>query len=712
MSHYGEPPVGPTASTFDDGLLVGENVDLPGRYCPTCQGFPVRVQRFMWVTSFLIVTRHAEYSQLVCRACATRIGTREMIKSALLGWWGVPWGLLTFKALWIDARTLMRWSTLGPIGGGALGLLGAAIPFAIAALFYTPPSPSDERVHEAAVAYVEEAREHQAEGELEDAVQAHRNALASAPESMLIRIEMALLQANVLGDLETASRYAAEAESLQPKNPIPTAVHGYILLRSGRVEEAESRHRALVGRTVSDPTAAGHVAALMWAFEDWPEIVRIADEAGDRDRWSDNLRLAELRARYQLGDFPASQAALDALPEALRTEPEALAMTDALTLRSSGAGAADAMLQHWVDPRSGLARYDTATTTMLAEAARASGSFETVAHQVRDWLEEPTTPGDAWEAALPWFDSEQAVRDAAVRYTETRIEMTPGLYALSDLRPVTDYDRFIALQDELRKLEHVLQPMIERQFFVFEGFRFRPDDGNRRLVAHVEENPDHSGCRLALAGRLAERDPDTASRFLDEVTNPSLGAAVEAARLDLVLAQGDLDDAERRLDGISAPARGLFGAEKLAVRRAEILLRRGRPDAVEEALAPVWGAEDPWDRAPALVLRWAAQAASGQPSTYRADVEAWLGQAEAASNETFSASAHSILWLEGRSEETAVTAAIRDHSPATVLLVAALRAAATAGRPAPETLGAIVDLGLPHAWGSRLARAIGDGDGT
>ncbi len=85
----------------------------------------------MWVMSFLVLTRHLEYRSNLCRACSARTELKEQAKSALLGWWGFPWGLMTFQALWINARTLARWSTLPALVGMLSLVVSLAVPVGI-----------------------------------------------------------------------------------------------------------------------------------------------------------------------------------------------------------------------------------------------------------------------------------------------------------------------------------------------------------------------------------------------------------------------------------------------------------------------------------------------------------------------------------------------------------------------------------------------------
>lgn len=63
--------------------------------CPVCAGpGPVDLFHSHTVTSMLVVTSWRSRARISCRGCATRAQLGAIAHSALLGWWGVPWGLV------------------------------------------------------------------------------------------------------------------------------------------------------------------------------------------------------------------------------------------------------------------------------------------------------------------------------------------------------------------------------------------------------------------------------------------------------------------------------------------------------------------------------------------------------------------------------------------------------------------------------------------
>ena len=63
--------------------------------CPDCGGAgPVEAFVSHRVWSAVFKTQWTTHQHVCCRPCATRKQLTAMGYSALLGWWGIPWGLL------------------------------------------------------------------------------------------------------------------------------------------------------------------------------------------------------------------------------------------------------------------------------------------------------------------------------------------------------------------------------------------------------------------------------------------------------------------------------------------------------------------------------------------------------------------------------------------------------------------------------------------
>ncbi|WP_386069376.1 hypothetical protein ACFJIW_04385 [Tahibacter sp. UC22_41] len=63
--------------------------------CPRCRGpGPVDVHRSHQIWSALLVTQWRSLIQVSCRRCGIKAQARDLAMSAVVGWWGFPWGLL------------------------------------------------------------------------------------------------------------------------------------------------------------------------------------------------------------------------------------------------------------------------------------------------------------------------------------------------------------------------------------------------------------------------------------------------------------------------------------------------------------------------------------------------------------------------------------------------------------------------------------------
>lgn len=63
--------------------------------CPKCAGpGPVDVRTMYEIWSAVLLTRWSTLTQVSCRKCGVRRQSLAAVGSAVLGWWGFPWGLL------------------------------------------------------------------------------------------------------------------------------------------------------------------------------------------------------------------------------------------------------------------------------------------------------------------------------------------------------------------------------------------------------------------------------------------------------------------------------------------------------------------------------------------------------------------------------------------------------------------------------------------
>ena len=75
--------------------------------CPFCGGTDQKLNATITsnVVSFILFTHQQKEVKIGCPRCLNKQNNNAMIKTALLGWWGIPWGLIrTPKALLFNAN--------------------------------------------------------------------------------------------------------------------------------------------------------------------------------------------------------------------------------------------------------------------------------------------------------------------------------------------------------------------------------------------------------------------------------------------------------------------------------------------------------------------------------------------------------------------------------------------------------------------------------
>ena len=69
--------------------------ELRNGICPKCKGHgPIDIHKSHSVYSVIIYTKYETHELLLCKKCATKQQTIDLIASLLLGWWGIPFGLI------------------------------------------------------------------------------------------------------------------------------------------------------------------------------------------------------------------------------------------------------------------------------------------------------------------------------------------------------------------------------------------------------------------------------------------------------------------------------------------------------------------------------------------------------------------------------------------------------------------------------------------
>ncbi|MGN8072744.1 hypothetical protein [Mucilaginibacter sp. 22184] len=117
---------------LDDGILRGIDVQLNhiddsqlnnylalvrNQACPTCgdQSQQLNAVLSTTVISAIIFTHYKKAFSIGCPTCLKRANQKATLKTALLGWWGLPWGIIrTPQALISNTKTNKRINTGEP----------------------------------------------------------------------------------------------------------------------------------------------------------------------------------------------------------------------------------------------------------------------------------------------------------------------------------------------------------------------------------------------------------------------------------------------------------------------------------------------------------------------------------------------------------------------------------------------------------------------
>lgn len=104
------PPQTQVADISDEVVLAHATA-IKQCDCPRCRQrrSPVELRTEHWVWSAVFVTRFGRRTGLACRECARAGNLKALASSVLLGWWGVPFGLLiTPYKIFANAGELLR----------------------------------------------------------------------------------------------------------------------------------------------------------------------------------------------------------------------------------------------------------------------------------------------------------------------------------------------------------------------------------------------------------------------------------------------------------------------------------------------------------------------------------------------------------------------------------------------------------------------------
>jgi tetratricopeptide (TPR) repeat protein len=289
--------------------------------CFECGQPEAKLSSFMRVMSFVLITRHKEWKAFLCPSCTARTGSRELAISCVLGWWGIPWGILTLKAIALNTWSLLRSNLAGRFA--AVVIVGGLV-MAVTLIVNASVRKSAEReaakeagnvVSRSVHFAYEEAMMLCDQGKFAEALEPLMRARAGAPRSSAINHLLGVVHVN-LGDFTQAMKYLEQAHDAEPGNDMTTCQLATVCSTSGEPEKAYRLLGEVIARTEmpvevhKDYQGAGFSTGKGQALRAWYRK-RLREQVGSAD------------AHYLYGQTlrePKEQAT--AMRQALTLEPD------------------------------------------------------------------------------------------------------------------------------------------------------------------------------------------------------------------------------------------------------------------------------------------------------------------------------------------------------------------------------------------------------
>lgn len=687
--------------------------------CATCGHPEAQEVTFMWVMSFLFFTRHVEYAGHLCRKCATKTALADFGKSALLGWWGIPWGLLTFKALWINTRTLMRWSTLPSFVGLLIGLAGIAPIVGIAAwIVFEQRAEQHARstgnwVDQAVVELVAEGHRAFDEGDLNGSMKAYRRALFSAPESSIINFSIAGVYSDA-GAPGLALPYIERAEEIEPDDTDSVALHASILIELDQADEAKEVAGRLMGITPDDEYRAVDIGYVFSSIGEPAEALRVCNWGFERNSEYWPLKYCILEANLDLNEVEEMETlAAKLLSEEEAAFPAFSYLRDVRLMQSNPDAALPTILEEWA-----FGVYGNSGIDRILRAASVAGASEHVRERMRAWLFEETTPDVAWAAARPLFD-DQSWPEALDRRLEAGEAVVPAVLRAWTLDQVEDRPRRQQLVSRTKEADHPWSNIAAATYFADLSRTVPIKVYDRQLRDYLDRHPDDAWCRYLQIHDLAVRDSDAADQEFRKLAESADESELEAVlarygRAYVAVARGDIQQA--RILTESLPLGGsppFLDAEDILYLQTEVAILAGDSELVREFASLMDRIDSSTMRSYAMVLRWIDAYGRGVTPIVQQDVARWLDREDLAQlRQRPSTVIQALLLTEGLIDRRWLNLAVGTVYPETAELIELLRNSGDGSALDAEKLAAIADSEKPNAWGPRWARFLLKKTGT
>ena len=88
-------PIFSIAKTVPDHLVKAEAEKIFNSSCPVCKkNGPTDVHTAYAIWSALFLTSWSSKTRFSCKSCGVKSQLLATLQSLLLGWWGIPWGII------------------------------------------------------------------------------------------------------------------------------------------------------------------------------------------------------------------------------------------------------------------------------------------------------------------------------------------------------------------------------------------------------------------------------------------------------------------------------------------------------------------------------------------------------------------------------------------------------------------------------------------
>jgi hypothetical protein len=84
------------AAQIPDDVVAAQAREIHAGACPVCEKNrgPVDVHTSHKIISFLIMSSWSSTPRISCNSCGTKAQLGGLFYSLILGWWGIPWGII------------------------------------------------------------------------------------------------------------------------------------------------------------------------------------------------------------------------------------------------------------------------------------------------------------------------------------------------------------------------------------------------------------------------------------------------------------------------------------------------------------------------------------------------------------------------------------------------------------------------------------------